>query len=59
MLMRVYEGVVQSQGRPELAVDSDAATSRAVKNPGVAHKGAKKSFNADSAKNPTSPQIVV
>ena len=59
MLMRVYEGVVQSQGRPELALDSDAATSRAVKSPGVAHQGAKKSFNAESAKNPSSPQIVV
>ena len=59
MLMRVYEGVVQSQGRPELAVDSGGATSMALTNPGAPRKGAKKSFNAASSKNPRSPQIVV
>jgi hypothetical protein len=59
MLMQVYEGVVQSQGCPELAVDSGEPTSRALKNPGAVRKDAKESYNADNAKNPTSPQIVV
>jgi glycosyltransferase involved in cell wall biosynthesis len=57
MLMGIYEGVVKSQGRSELRVDFDAATSGDVKTPGVAYKDPHKSFDADSAKSP-SPIVV-
>jgi glycogen synthase len=59
MLRQVYEGVLQSQGRPELAVDSAKAVSSALKSPGTACTDAKKSYGAEAAKNSTSPQIVV
>jgi glycosyltransferase involved in cell wall biosynthesis len=59
MLRQVYEGVLQSQGRPELAVDSAKAVSSALKNLGTARTDAKKSYGAEAAKNSTSPQIVV
>jgi Glycosyl transferases group 1 len=59
MLRQVYEGVLQSRGRPELAVDSAPGVFTALKSPGAARTNAKKCSDSEAAKNPSSPQIVV
>jgi hypothetical protein len=59
MLMRVYEGVVQTRGRSESAVNYGTAPSKDLEKLDASRKNAENPLNADCAKTVPSPQIVV